>query len=261
MNCDLIHRRLLALERPNRPPPDVRQHLAACSACRAWHEHLVQIEADVPRLPVPPAVRKEEFFPRLLKESPPVHLSVFSPPRLVQRERGMKKMAVAVALAATLLIVAMGVWIANQNRPGPSNRTPVVDQGKNKRDTRLAKRLERDPRWQEALTDGKQVEFLDTLAHDAAYRAMALAKESSLATLDDELGLYVEAIDRLSYEAQFIADKDERKLRLLPIAQRLALVTSEAKRLAEMHPKAGNRLERLAKVALVGEQRLRQLTA
>ena len=33
MNCETLHRQLLALERPDAPPPELGSHLAVCAAC------------------------------------------------------------------------------------------------------------------------------------------------------------------------------------------------------------------------------------
>ena len=58
MNCEIVHRRLLSLERPESPPADLLDHLAVCGACRSWHEHLVSLEHEVPFLPVPAPERR-----------------------------------------------------------------------------------------------------------------------------------------------------------------------------------------------------------
>jgi hypothetical protein len=55
MNCEAVQKQLLGSERPGRPSAEASAHLAACGGCREWHQRLVQLEAAVPRLPVPSA--------------------------------------------------------------------------------------------------------------------------------------------------------------------------------------------------------------
>ena len=58
MNCDVLCRRLLSLERPDDVPPEFAGHLAACAACRAWHARLCRMERLAVDLPVPAPARR-----------------------------------------------------------------------------------------------------------------------------------------------------------------------------------------------------------
>lgn len=68
MNCQIIQRRLLGVEDPECLPAEVQAHLDGCAACREWQARLVQLEANVRRLPVP-ASRARAAFVRQLFET------------------------------------------------------------------------------------------------------------------------------------------------------------------------------------------------
>jgi hypothetical protein len=119
MTCDVVQKRLLACDRPDLPPVDLKGHLVACPVCRAWHRRLVRLEQQIPTLPVPPSQTRQAFLQRLITEpvrpeSPaPVmpQLVRFTPPGPSRKERGLQKMAVAFALAAAMLLFAVGWWV------------------------------------------------------------------------------------------------------------------------------------------------------
>ncbi len=259
MICDTIHRRLLALERPELPPADLRQHLEVCAGCRLWHEHLVQIERDVPQLSLPAPVNKRAFLVELMQEAEtPVsrpgvlRMSDFRS-RPAKRERGLRKMAVAVALAATLLFLAFGVWIANQKDPVVVKPDQTVA-----RKSPLEHRLENDARWDEARTPSERVKILDELANEVAWKALALPRGSP-EDLQAQVRLYSEVVKRLAdKEAPEMTIEDRSRL-LRPIAGRLAEVQSEATRLAVTTPEARVALEELAYAAAEGDRKLRAL--
>src|SRR5207253_107670 len=99
-------------ERPEQPAPVVVTHLAGCSACRGWHRRLVQVEQDIPRLPVPPSRPPAAFLEQLLNGPSPGKL--ISPPFLLRpdpdavRAGGRQKLALAFALAASLVVFVLG---------------------------------------------------------------------------------------------------------------------------------------------------------
>jgi len=41
MNCTILQRRLMSLENPRRPPPELQAHLTQCAGCRDWLRRLV----------------------------------------------------------------------------------------------------------------------------------------------------------------------------------------------------------------------------
>jgi hypothetical protein len=256
VNCDSVHRRLFSLERLDRPPTDLRQHLNGCPVCRSLHEQLMLLECEVPQLPVPAPTRKSAFLEELARESPVSSFTprLFRPAADPRRERGLQKMALAVGLAATLLIAALGVWIWNQDR-GP--RPQGMDVAGKKSPLQELKAV--DPRWQLARTPGERVKLLDEVAVETEGKALALARPDALDELERHLVLYREVIDELTEkEAPRLAPEDRRKA-LDPIARRMAEVQSEAKRLAMRFPEAAGKLDLLAHLAGEGDRRLRAL--
>ena len=112
MNCDAARRRLLAAERPDRPPDDVRRHLAACPACRVWGRRLVLAEQQIPLLPVPASSAKDAFVRRFRggRAGGPVVRRVPLPWPTPAKERGLRKLSLAVAIAAVLAVFTLGLW-------------------------------------------------------------------------------------------------------------------------------------------------------
>jgi hypothetical protein len=147
MNCDTVLRRLLASERPDRPGAEVQHHLARCPACRAVQRKFAQVERQLPLLPVPPSAARARLL-RTLREAP-AEVSPEAPPRRTNgtpppdpvrspvrlfppaegrvREGGRQKLAVAVALAATLAAFAVGLWSWPRHQaPAPNPMEPLA---------------------------------------------------------------------------------------------------------------------------------------
>jgi hypothetical protein len=256
VNCDSVHRRLHALERLDRPPADLRQHLNACAVCRTLHEQLMLLECEVPQLPVPAPTRKAAFLEKLAREAP----SPTFAPRLLRpsgdsrRERALKKLALAVGLAATLLVAAFVAWIVNQDR-SPSQHDQITAEP---RKTPLDELKSRDIRWARAKTPVERVRLLDEWANETEGKALALADRSD--ELEKQLQLYTEVINALIDTEAPQMSAQERKEQLKPIAGRMAMVQSEAKRLAmALSPEAAEKLLVLAQLAGDGDRRLRAM--
>jgi hypothetical protein len=263
VNCNNIHRRLLALDNLDQLSTDLRQHLDVCPACRAWHEQLLQIERDVPQLPVPSPLHKDAFLASLLVDAP---ASVPAPgvlslrefrSRPDQRERGLRKMALAVALAASLLVIAFGVWQFKSDT-GHDQR-PVADVKKSP----LERRLATDARWEAARTAKERVHILDELAFEVERKALVLAQGTAKEELHSQVQLYTEVIHRLTEKeapelSQQMTAKEQGDL-LRGIASRLAEVESEARRLAMTLPESASPMQELASIAGEGDRKLRAL--
>jgi predicted anti-sigma-YlaC factor YlaD len=100
MNCAAVQRRLLQIERPERPPAALRHHLARCARCRHWQRRLLRLEANVPRLPVPPSGAPAKLLQEIRKESGRARTPGKGRPRALQ----------ALAVAAAVLLVVFGWW-------------------------------------------------------------------------------------------------------------------------------------------------------
>jgi hypothetical protein len=266
VNCDAVHRCLLALERLDEVPADVRKHLDACGGCRGMHEQLVQIETDVPLLPLPPPLRKAAFLDELVRPAPgPVDTrssffrltSLFRPTSDGKREKALRKVAISVALAATLLISVIGLWLWNRETSDDGTNGNLVA-GK----TWLDRQRERDVRWAKADTPVERVRLLDELANDVERKALALAESKRIDDFNTELNNYQEVLTALIEQEAPQMSAEEKRRMLSPIADRLAHVESEASRLAmqpKQHPETARKLNELAMLAAEGNRQLRQL--
>jgi len=66
MNCKEIKYFLLGCENPDRPPADVKAHLAVCHSCQDWQNRLALIEMNVPFLPVPASATRAQLLRKVL---------------------------------------------------------------------------------------------------------------------------------------------------------------------------------------------------
>jgi hypothetical protein len=65
MKCREIKYFLLGSENPDEPPADVQAHLAVCNVCQEWQNRLVQIEMNLPFLPVPQTAARSTLLKRI----------------------------------------------------------------------------------------------------------------------------------------------------------------------------------------------------
>jgi hypothetical protein len=262
MNCDAACRRLLAAERPDRPAADVRRHLAACPACRAWARRLAEAEAGLARLPVPPPAPAalEALLRRVHEEPAPAGTNGLPPlvrpgpltPPTPAKERALRKLAWAVAIAATLLVFALASWAWHargpQKPPAPAPWQDLVDQ-QARRDHILAEGTPRE-----------RVEKLAELAGDVQKRVRTLAKEGDAEHLAQEAAFYGELVrDNLPGSAAALP-ADERPAVLQPVADGLDRANSDfAQMAAAAAGPASASLHDLERAARDGGVRLREL--
>jgi len=236
VNCTVIQRRLLSAEQPDQPAAEVKSHLSQCPACRAWQRRLVQIERQIPLLPVPPSTAKAELLQRILGTVPgdAVRPTIAEPPNPWRssvapgpKEIGLRKLSVAFALAASLLIFSL-VWWAwpHSNITVPSS---VVDR-------RVADQDKLEQRLHKALLVEKPQERILQLA--------GLAEE-----LLDEATKMADNAEKLDQRAQFytrVVSKDlMEQARQLPPADRPAVLEEVASRLERTESKASQMVSKL----------------
>jgi hypothetical protein len=264
VNCTVIQRRLLSAEQPDQPAAEIKSHLAQCPACRAWQRRLVQIERQIPLLPVPPSTAKAELLQRILGPVPgdAVRPAIAEPPNPWRsslapgpKERGLRKLSVAFALAASLLIFALAWWAwPHSNNPVPSRAVArrLTDQD------RLKQRLDK------ILLVEKPQERILQLA--------GLAEE-----LHEEAAKMVDNAEKLDQWAQFydrVVSKDlmeqaqqlppvERPAVLGEVASRLERTESKASKMViklnNTLPKSAASFDQIALAARKGEKHLRAL--
>jgi hypothetical protein len=167
VNCTIIQRRLLAAEQPERPAAEVQSHLAECPACRAWHRRLLHLERHIPLLPVPPSEGKAELLRHLLRAAPREAL----PPTLRwatagAKERALRKLSLAFAMAAALLLFALAWWAWPHHTILPSPPLPDFDK------ERIEKVLAT------AKTPRERVLKLADLAEEVHREALGLEKDA-----------------------------------------------------------------------------------
>jgi hypothetical protein len=259
MNCQTLQHRLLELERPDRPPPDVQVHLGECPACRAWQRQLFWMEQQVPFLPVPPTTAKANVLRQVLTGmvepgSPPLALMRRQPGELPgqRRARGVRKLAVAVSLAAGLVLVTLALWGMQGPKKVPPPKRPESDE-------LVKKLLQHDMGLARATTPGERLERLAELADSLEESTRALAPAGKAEDLDKLAALYGQVVeDGLITQAQALTDK-ERAAVVEKIVSRLDRA-AKADEQVPGGPSATPPLQAIAQKARAARERLQHLS-
>jgi hypothetical protein len=261
VNCIVIQRRLLAAEQPEQPPPEVRSHLGQCSACRAWQRRLVQIERQIPRLPVPPSTARDELlahFRGAPSTNPLPPATELRPIRWTgssvgSKEWALRKVSLAFAMAAALLVFALSWWAWPHQATGPATALAVTPRERYEKqwNDRLEKTLL-------GLAGQERLRKLADLAEEVHGEACKQTGDQ------DKLGVLAHFYARVVAERLLVYARDlppqDRSDVLLDIAQRLARTESQATRLAtQLEPHQRAAFTEIARVARRGERTLRDL--
>jgi hypothetical protein len=275
MTCDATRRRLLAAERPAHPPLEVKRHLAGCAACRAWHHALVDLEQQASALPAPPFAGKARLAalfrtpapaPRPAAGPAPAPLPLLrvvrpAPLETPAKERGLRKAALAVALAAAVVLLAVGLW--SWPRPAGPSGPPVAQAPRPLENIRVR----HAGRMTLARTPRQKVEALADFADDLHAEARRLAREPGDGSRDlgDVTGDYVRVVGVELMASAEAVPAGERPAVLRPVAAQLAETESRVERLlAELAPPgasvaAAGPLRDIASASREGDRRLRRL--
>jgi hypothetical protein len=259
MSCEVTRRQLLTADRPDRPPSVLRPHLAECPACRDWLRNLVDMEARVPYLPVPPSDAAKARLLKQLHEAPlvPESLRVVAPelPFMPPKERGLRKLAVALTLAAAVVLFAVGLSLWPQHTSSPEiapTRTSAdaLKWMKDRRTLRLAK----------AETPRQKVEVLAEFADDLLRETHDPDALPTLERLELLAKVYEETVrEKLLEQARTVLPADRRVL-LPRLAGELGRTESEFSKLAAVAPEASAvHLRKIARAAHESDQELRKL--
>jgi hypothetical protein len=260
MNCDTAQSQLLAGERPAEPPADVEAHLASCAACRAWRQRLVEVERLIPLLPVPASAARGELVQRVLSgplpppaepaPEPPL-LPLLSRPVLPTeppKERGLRKLAVALALAAALGTFAVGwaLW------PHEAGLVPGLDPVALKRD-------ERGRLLREAGSARERVRVLARLVRELHAEVRGNVEDADRLALAARV--YAEVVGQDLLAQARAVPAAERAEALAEVAESLSRGESELERLAAGAGSERQRapLREMAASARDGDRRLRAL--
>jgi hypothetical protein len=219
MNCAKVHRHLLASENPGQPAADAALHLARCGTCSALQRRLVAVEQKLPLLPVPPSTRRDSFVRQVQRGEPILEPTISTSDlwlsaRPPAKERGLKKLALAFALAAGLVVFALGWWAwPHKNTSGQRAVDPIV-----------LRQQQRDRKLATADTPQKRIVILNDLAgqlHEEA-RQLVLRRD------DDQLRV----VARFFTEVVSVNLLDDA--RLLPPEERTKVLRAVAVHLAEV---------------------------
>ncbi len=129
MKCREIKYFLLGSENPDQPPADVQAHLAVCTACQEWQNRLVQIEMNLPFLPVPQTAARSTLLKRILTQ----------PPNSGQWAASRKESAVVSEQAAVILptpsVLARSDLVAD--KPSGAKESPILIPVADRRPSRI----------------------------------------------------------------------------------------------------------------------------
>jgi hypothetical protein len=264
MNCTVLQRRLLELEQPDRPPPEVRAHLAACAVCRRWQRRLVQIEQRVPLIPVPPSGAKSAVIRRVLAEpaaaakgpsrAEPPKFRPFAP-GIEPRSRRQLQIAGITTLAACLALFAFGLWGANQGQ-----RVPPTSSFSNNLPSRLA---QHQRNLDAATKPSEKMKVLGDFAEELHTDTRTLAAgKSSVNDLKTLSRVYKGVVGEGFYRQAQEVSPGERDQVLGPIISELEKTAADALDLAKTtSPEAATHLRDIARAANDARGQLRTLTA
>jgi hypothetical protein len=251
MNCDAAQRRLLASERPDHQPDDVRRHLDGCPACRLLGRRLVQAERQIALLPVPPSLGKDAFVRRYRRSAGPVVIPGPIPWPTPVKERGLRKLSVAVAIAAVLAVFAIGLWSWPHSIAPPTQPAPAwLVQARHQRD------------YANALgTPRERVEELSALATDLQDQARAMTRAGKVEDLAGLTTFYSDLVDGDLVAHARTLPAAERGVVLNGVATSLDRAESDFSRLAAApgNSSTAESLHRLALAAGDGGRHIRDL--
>jgi hypothetical protein len=260
VNCTVIQRRLLSLEQPEQPPAEIKSHLAQCPSCRTWQRRLVQMERQVPLLPIPPSTMKEQFVQRFLgtPSGESARRTIADPTTLSHynlapgpKERALRKVSLAFALAASLLVFALGWWSWPHHPPSPSG---LAQHEQARLEERLTSSLRGD-------TPEERVLRLAQLVEELHGEAPSLVDNSEKLELWSQF--YVRIVGEHLIEQARQLPAEDRPAIVEKVAQSLSNTESTASRFAaklkNATPRSAASFDRIALASRKGERDLRAL--
>ncbi len=257
MNCTVLQRRLLSSDRPDRPDAELQSHLVECPMCLAWQRRLARLERDIRLLPVPPSDAKEQLLNRI--RGPRSGRPLVADPATLRltalatgpKERGQRKLAVAFALAASLLIFALAWW--SWPHDPRANPRPVRQQ-QARLDERLALSLRQ-------TTPKERMFHLSKLAEEIHGEARDMARNDE--RLPQWAQFYVRLVGETMIEQARQLPAQDRPAILDSVAARLRETESQASRYAaqlkEVSPRSAESFALIALASRNGERDLRAM--
>jgi hypothetical protein len=255
MNCEKCQRRLLACERPEEPAGELLGHLASCSACRDYQQQILQLERALGGAPVPSSAAAKERTLKLILTEPLVRHPLLPDQHHggQLKDRGLRKMAVAFALAASLLLFAFGLWTLRQDQPQIVRAPKAVPVDP------LAFRIkDRNERLAGLTSPRERVEVLADLTQDLQDEGQILAEADDISELKLLVRFHQDVIDQWLVKHAGALPLGQRKDVLEPVTSRLLrsvqALRDKANGLAS--PEAKEQLDIMARAANDGDLRL-----
>jgi hypothetical protein len=225
MNCTAIKRRLFALTDPADPPTGILAHLRDCPGCRDAQVRLIQLEGQIPLVPVPPSSAKAALVAKIRSETTVWDRAQYHL-RTVQRWQ-----VVSVGMAASLLLFFLAWSLAPHDQPIVRPRAPSSTP-----DVLVAKLLDHNLNLALVETPRQQVETLAQLAEDLRGQSDPLLRfgdgldgKESLRDLADWYGQVV----RMSVARARRVPPRERRDVLGPIVKQLTEAHDDAQQRAQ----------------------------
>jgi hypothetical protein len=245
-DCDDIRQRLLRSDHPDKPAAAEAAHLAGCDSCRAWLRRVAQLEEMLPHIPAPPSQPPAELLAlfRAAADKPVVAPAAQRLPSFrAKREWARQKLALALALAATLSLFALTWWaVQHVGKPGPKPGLGV---------------RRHNPAPRERLHQGID-EVRECLAR-------AKAQPENAKEVAKQAARFRELLERDVVNVAKNITIGERQIDLPGIANLLARAQKEADGLARAwqtkHPESARSMHQMASAAEQAEKELRKLIA
>lgn len=236
--------------------PPLKATLKQCPACAAFLKKLARLEEQLARLTPPTAViSPQQRLNQIVTRLEPAALSEPSAPispllrfRRFDKDRGRKKLALAVALVAFLLTMAGGLsfW------PKPVDR-----------ETLAGLRAERDSVLKRSKGSAAKLESLFRLAKESEREARDLASRGDVRRLALLASFHQELLGK-DLDRALANSFDISRDRLTDFTQDRSRAESDFQRLAAQHadqPEVLQSLELIAQASKAAEQKLRQAMA
>jgi hypothetical protein len=268
MNCLAVQTKILSLPDPRVIPTPLLTHVSDCAACRVWAKQAARLESLLEQLPVPPAPgnKKAEMIDDLAGGDlvifrPHVGMARESFARTFIRFLEQNKM-VAGGLAVAILVVLGGWWMLN----GPTN-TSTVSATPPRKDPFLEKMVRWDVDLAKAQTAEKRLEILGGMAEGITNQTRSLARVVNKEELWDLARWYdkvvndgvVKQANKLPFPTMTIDERAKHKEQISALAKQLGETATQAEKMTEVPPDAKPALEKIAKAAREGEEKLRKL--
>lgn len=257
MNCEETQSCLLEIEKTDPIPQEIEEHLHECEDCTSFQNRWRTIEQQIPTIPVPAPQRKNAFVAEFLSQPvTPAIISFGSTSEKGQRkERAIRKIAFALAVASALLICAVGWWLSDLWTYTPAPKPQIAEK------TILEKHLEKVPAWKKAkepeekfliLVAETKKEVMDPIRQKISW-------EDSRQALFHKAALFEQMVqDGIIKEAEQMTS-EQRRLQLPGVIKDLEETESRSRSTAVEHPELKEPLHLIADIALKGKKRLEQL--